>query len=435
MNHYYPLQGKNVLAVLATICVMVGMAAAVYGEEITEIKVPNCIAGKEYRYMLKKPAHLEHPHWQVIIPEKLPHGLALSTEGCLVGITTAVRSYHFEARVWEEGSDPSQGDTYLITINVITDPNVPLNLGEAERLRSVGGYEFSRASSANGIQRGFLDAYFSQPLPTWKSVNKQNKKLGMRPVRVWGNIRLTSVPQQNQKNLGAFSTEFFGVLTNLRLNQISQAAEFLVGLDWTWWWVDGGEYRYTIGLMMAAGAITPIGTSRDAIEIYFISDQLKEKYSNLDWAALGNKEFVAFVPQERTRFYHQFYIGLRFKTYHLKQYKGKLMFPAIFDVTYGLNDAASACKGHFFRKAVFRFDGFLPFRLLDFPLYIFLTVLINTSKGRIGTPLFLDPAPEDINVTPTSPELFTLSVPPNDRDFYRFGIGINLTELAKFLKK
>jgi hypothetical protein len=345
-----------------------------------------------------------------------------------------VKAYKFKVRVTGENE---KGETvylgYKVSLKVVPDPSKKeKDFGATEDLRLVGGYEFSRASSSKGSQTGFFDAYFSQPLPGWAKFNKTREKLQMKPWRIWGNIRFSSVPQQNEKNIGALGPDFFSDLTKLKFNEITNSAEFIAGLDITLWRINNSNSHYTLGLVFAAGAITPLKATSENVRIFKISDAFKERYPEEDYS--DDPGYVAFVPQDRDRFYHQYYFGLRFKKYSHKNGKenGKNTFPAMFDVTWGLNDAASGGKGHLFKKSVFRLDGFLPFDLIHgFPMYLYGTVVLNTSKEKLGLPLFLDPVTEEDDVSPTSPNLLTIPVPESDRDYYRIGIGIDLTSLIK----
>ena len=84
---------------------------------------------------------------------------------------------------------------------------------------------------------------------------------------------------------------------------------------------------------------------------------------------------------------------------------------------------------------VLRFDAFYPFPLREANfLYFYGTAIMKIGAGgvRIQNPLFLDTAPGDVLIT--DPKVF---IPSSDlqkifqpsRDYYKLGVGINLTEL------
>ena len=75
-----------------------------------------------------------------------------------------------------------------------------------------------------------------------------------------------------------------------------------------------------------------------------------------------------------------------------------------------------------------RVDGFYPFPIKQASfLYFFGTAILKLGGDvKITQPLFLDRAPGDVIVTNNS--VFVLPTQPLDRDYYKIGIGINLTD-------
>lgn len=298
------------------------------------------------------------------------------------------------------------------------------NIG-AKDLRIIAGYEISAASSASGAAKEFVDLYLSWPLPV--GFNKEIMKGGVKikPWRLWGNFRLTSLPQQNDKNSGVINSEYFSEMPDLNINKISQAGEFLVGLDYTLgvFSQDKEGQKFTFGFIVALGASTVKDPKTESIQIYNISDRFKARYPGYDYT--DNTKYVAFAAQDRNRFYHQYYLGIRFKSLDTKNGISIPIFQ--FDASYGINDAASGGHGNFFKKAVFQVNGFINMEIFKIPVYFFGSMVLNVNKEKVQLPLFLDPAPD--GVTLTSPELLIVSKDDNDRDFYRIGVGVNVFKL------
>jgi hypothetical protein len=406
---------------------------------LADLKLPDAIEKKLYTQKLeqKKLKELKNLEWN-LTEGKLPGDLTVAKNGILIGTPVLekneAKTYKFKVTVTEKKSEnETVCYSFDATLKVVPDPaKKKVDFGATERLRAVGGYQYSESSSAKGETNGFFDLYLSTVMPGLKGFNKRSAKLEMKPWRLWINLRLTSVPQQNEKNIGALGPEYFSDLSKLKFNEIASAAEFMFGLDITLWRTDKivNNGHVTLGLLFAAGAITNIKPTSDEVKTFKISDEVKERYPDENY---DNIEYVAFVPQDVNRFYRQYYAGFRVKVYTHENGndKGKTTFPAMFDATWGLNDAVSGRKGDFFRKPVFRFDLFFPFKIIDIPMYFFGTLIVNADKESIDMPLFLEPTTEEDEVKPWSPNLLKIAVPENDRDYYRIGLGIDLSALLK----
>ncbi|HKG14793.1 MAG TPA: hypothetical protein VKB12_15810 [Pyrinomonadaceae bacterium] len=156
-----------------------------------------------------------------------------------------------------------------------------------------------------------------------------------------------------------------------------------------------------------------------------------------------DKKYIAFVFPDRDRFLRQFYAGVRFKTFYYEK-DGSLInrFPAVLDVMLGQNEAVTGGKlkndvsddnGRIIgrkRSYVLRLEAFYPFPIKEASfLYLYGTAMMKVGGGgvKINTPLFLDPAAGDISIT--SNDVFIAPTLQSNRDYYRFGIGVNLNDL------
>src|SRR5262244_4285116 len=93
------------------------------------------------------------------------------------------------------------------------------------------------------------------------------------------------------------------------------------------------------------------------------------------------------------------------------------------------SDVCSSDLGRM-RGSVLKLDGFFPLpayggRLL----YLFGSTSMGLARTKFGEPLLLPPA--DGMTTPTSEKTFMFTLPPANRDLYRFGVGFNVFELFK----
>jgi hypothetical protein len=83
---------------------------------------------------------------------------------------------------------------------------------------------------------------------------------------------------------------------------------------------------------------------------------------------------------------------------------------------------------------VLRIDGFYPFPIKEASfLYFYGTALMKIGgKVNITTPLFLDNPGTTVQISdPTvfMPPTSVLKLQQPDRDYYKIGVGINLTDL------
>jgi hypothetical protein len=425
MKTFNNFRKLSLFIVWVLVALLAGVGTTIYADEDSnqgkkeekEIKLESGIVGKLYNYQFYTIKTAKDTAWKIEECEKakLPEGLTFSTDGILEGKPKKEGKYTFKVIA---------PDSNEVELNVDIKP-----FAQSENLRLITGYEISRASSTIGNEKGFLDAYLSQPLPFL--INKK------RGLRIWGNIRFTSMPIQNTNTIGALSVDYFSTLSGLKLNEMTQSAEFLLGIESNIFSIKAsteGEYNYALGFIAAYGGSTPLASEKNPNLVIFdmpTSDaqknNLKELYPKEDFTGI---EYISFTPEDRNRFYHQLYFGIRLKAY--TDDTGISDLPAMFDATYGFNDAASGGKGRLFKKSVVRFDLFLPIKILDIPIYIFGNVFINTSKETIRKPLVLgEPITGDNKPPVDSDKLLILTEPANDRDYFKIGIGIDLFKIFK----
>lgn len=394
-------------------------------EQLNPIVCDPIIPNDPYTFQLKADGFEGAVKWEYLYGI-IPYGIELKQTGELVGTLKGDKKElvgkEYEFYVIVKAKDKKNEDvSYKFKVIITTESSknkLSTTSGNGtdttrnyykptEQLRMILGYEVIRSSGDTSKNNAFFDMYFSQPFPGVKdSLNR---------YVVWGNLRLTSLPTNSTIDIKELPEP------NSNLEQITQAGELLVGLE-----INIGKlispndkYKYTFGLTLSGGAIVPL-TSPDETVLYFKipSDQL---------ADYPGKKYFALVPPKFNRFYHQYYAGIRFKTYD----SANDNLPATFDLMIGSNSATSGGDNKFFKKKVLRFDGFLPINFIkDNMIYIFGSLIINLNK-RSRIPFTIGKwETADLNEDNILPsEVETQNIPEYDRDYYRIGIGVSLSKI------
>jgi hypothetical protein len=362
----------------------------------------------------------------------------------------------------------------------------------SENTRVVVGMEQVGASTASSKINPFVDFFFTTPF-AFNHLKKKVPKLNGgkpvlnngkpvfetervldgdgNPVRVprfgaWGQIRLSTTPEQTA-NAAVFPSNLVNQLTgSASVVELVQSFDFLAGVEarifsangWTWTLIPGVKQRTRFYLTFGAGAISPLNADRESAQIFRIPDagdddtppsSQRDLFVQRFGEPPEGKTFIGFVPLERDRFFRQYYFGIRLKTHYCNDADCWIpikRFPSIVDFSVGQNEAVTG--GRLFhdvrdanntivgkkRSWVLRIDGFYPLPIKEASfLYLYGTAVMKIGAGgvRIDNPLFLDTAPGEVLIT--SPLVF---IPPPekqpsqlDRDYYKIGIGINLTDL------
>ncbi len=225
--------------------------------------------------------------------------------------------------------------------------------------------------------------------------------------------------------------------------------------------LENTEVRTGLSLILGGGAATPLSTS-NAIIFSQRNQTIDDRYPNipaLNTSAAGKTtqnpngtlyDVIAFIPQDRSRFYRDYFAGLRLKFYYYcrpgdKQDKspstegGKACqnhpdsvlpaFPGIFDITVGQNEFVT--HGHLSGYVV-KLDASFPLPINNVPIYIFGSVGMHAAANRNSEALVLT-APSSTKVI-TDPDVFPLSVTSLDNDVYTLGVGIDLSHLTSIGK-
>jgi hypothetical protein len=320
-----------------------------------------------------------------------------------------------------------------------------------EFARTIVGFQQSGANSADSAQRFFLDLWLSTPSPfnvIWQDPWKTDPNFGSR-LRFWGDVRITSTPQQIQSSLGDFVVGFAGQVAALKVNQVAQSAELMGGGEFRLFkwgatnnrllsFDSSARERFALYFTLGGGFTTPI-EPLSFTQVFVNPTPGTEPNFDNQIAKLGltnqiaGKEFIAFVSQDRAKFLGQFYGGIRTKTFYYDRYTDEPLrrFPATLDVLIGQNQSVT---GGIYRHAVLRLDGFypLPYQSAKF-VYLFGTSDLVLGGPRGETPILLQAGTN----APPIPDPSIFLMPPLrqlNRDQYRIGAGIDIIQLIDSIK-
>ena len=337
--------------------------------------------------------------------------------------------------------------------------------------RAIVGLEQFGASSTESQTKPFVDLFFFSPLryktrtvkhkPGDQSGTDNELTADIPLLSAWGNIRLSSIPEQ-VATIGTIPSSFVNPLAQGSLNnKLVQSFDFLAGLELSAFLsnksylglIPGIKQRTEVSLVAGGGAISPLSTTREANSQIFVVPSAASPQRDLFVARYGaaaaSKKYIAFVFPERDRFLRQFYGGVRFKTYYYDK-GGALInrFPALLDVMLGQNEGVTGgrlksdltdAEGKLIgrkRSYVLRLEAFYPFPLKETSfLYLFGSAMMKVGGGgvKIDTPLILDTAQSNILVT--NDDVFVAPTLQTNRDYYRLGIGVDLIDLFNRNKK
>jgi hypothetical protein len=308
-----------------------------------------------------------------------------------------------------------RGDRVRVNLNIEDRPVSLL-------ARTIVGYDQSGAAAAKKEQSFFFDFFVSKSFPLPQKINPD---FGER-LKIWGDFRINSVPQTGDVSVGDFAGGgFTTAVSGLKVKDVARVFEVLGGLEYRF----GGnnallpsfdrqtKQKFAFSFIASYGIVTPLDPLEKAPTVFKVFDDAE----GLPPAAKG-KEFVAFVPVDRDRFFRQYFAGLRIQTFFFNKYNVPLQrFPAQFDLSVGQNEFVTGGRLH---GPVVRMESFfpLPYDKLKF-LNLFATAQIIPGKPNIGTPLVLQAAPADTVVPAANVAL--VPVPQPNRDHYRIGVGID----------
>lgn len=363
--------------------------------------------------------------------------------------------------------------------NCATDFNVAKFPSSSMNSRVIVGIEQAGGSSAPSETHPVLDLFFMTPFLFDRSEDcklltdyrlyqdclARNRRKRLLPrFGFWGDIRLAATPEQIAA-AQVFPTSIINNVTQSGHSvDLVQSFDFLAGAEARIKTANssflsllpGIRQKSSLYFAFGAGAISPLTAKKEAIQIFKVpaeGDARRDLFIERYGPVPDGKQYIAISPVDRDRFLHQWYGGVRLKTYYCDNEectRFKNTFPSIVDFMFGQNEAVTG--GSYFRGGtpdpnnpnklinqsrsfVFRIDGFYPFPIkkANF-LFLYGTAIMKVGGGgvKITTPLFLDNPGTTVTISdPTVyiPPTNILKLQQPDRDYYKIGVGVNLTDL------
>ncbi|HEY0763924.1 MAG TPA: hypothetical protein VGD61_16230 [Pyrinomonadaceae bacterium] len=346
-----------------------------------------------------------------------------------------------------------EGSACAANFLIATVPSTSMNT------RVIVGMEQVGASAAASETKPCLDFFYSQGILFSKLKTPDGKDFERdadgKPIKVprfgtWGLIRFSTTPQQTA-SAAVFPSNFVNQVTDpTQVVDLVQSFDFLAGGEirvltgrgWNYTLIPGVKQQSRIFVTWSGGAISPLNPTRASAQVFRIPEEngaQRPEFERRFGEPPAGKAYVGFVPLERDRFYRQWYVGLRMKSLYcdnLECSRYKNSFPSILDFGFGQNEAVTGGRFRLNGKRAFviRLDAFypLPFRPSSF-LYLYGSAVMKIGQGgpRIDNPLFLDTAPGEVQITSNEVFIPTADLQPSrlSRDYYKIGVGVNLTEL------
>jgi hypothetical protein len=296
----------------------------------------------------------------------------------------------------------------------------------------IGGVEQSGFSSQGSNTNGFLSAY---------ARSRFYSSSTLAPA-LWGRVRLLSGPLPSSVNVVAALTNPAGTITTSNLQNVGQVVDYVIGpeLRLKQW---GNTER--ISLFGGIGATSPLNSGQiqyslqappaDSQQCFqlvsryptFFANNAKNTSTNctlVNAVTSASVSTISFAPIDRSDFLMKYGAGLRFT--HTYPAKGnQAAYSGSIDISIGQDQSIT---GGTFHGAVFRLDAVYPLAFGASPyLYLFGSASMKTTKNVNEQPLVLSTAPAPALPLPTSVVVVPLTQP--DRDFYRFGVGVNITAI------
>lgn len=307
------------------------------------------------------------------------------------------------------------------------------------------GFEQVGASAASSTQKFFFDFFISRPFPllqrNWDKCKQDEdcKILGPK-LRLWGDVRVGSYPQQITSGIGQFATGFATQVSQLPVNQLAQAGEFNLGLEyrmksfnWLFSSVEANtNERMNLGLVAGFGGISPFNPV-DTLQIFqnpAAGSPQATAFFNRFPSSQGFP-FTGFTTPDRDRFFWEYGAGIRMTVPFFDKANLQRGSPAMLTYTLGQNQLVSGGRS---QGIVQRLEGFYPLplgeRFKDTTLYLFGRVDMRLAAPHQSTPFILQPAPTTVNGFDPNVNIVAF---PSNRDIYTIGVGLDAVKLIKMM--
>jgi putative Ig domain-containing protein len=326
-------------------------------------------------------------------------------------------------------------------IDVASGKPMRLNLPIEDRpvsllVRSVVGGQQSAATASQPERNVFFDFFFRKSFPMRQRIDPD---FGER-AQLWSAVRVSSVPQPSNVSIKDSAVNFKANVGALKLDEVAQVFDYIGGVEVRLPWLTNSsllpsfardtKQKFSLSFIASYGFVTAPELSQTA-KVYALSPDFIKR-SRLPAERFEGKEFVAFVEEDRDRFFRQYYVGLRAQTFFFNRHNVPIQrFPAQFDIQWGQNEYVTGGRLH---GSVLRFDGYfpLPYEKARF-INLFGTAFMRPVRVKTDIePLALRPVftAENNGVFDTGkvfdPKTLVLGVQHFNRDYYKVGVGVDL---------
>jgi len=334
------------------------------------------------------------------------------------------------------------------------------------------GVNATGASSAGPSQQYFVSFDVLTPLP----IGKEPKYPLKHKWWVWADPRIASLPTANTSALSSIGSAS-GLSTGAgsqTIGSITQSFEFQGGLEYhlrsPWKGAQFGSNsswaRTSVSLIAGGGFVTPFNTSAPSAE-YSLNTNLGQEFNQTPSlaaqypqlaAALCGYGFtggsatgvtcptpaastkptsVAFVLPSRSRFYRDYYAGIRLRTFYLSgqacDYANKnqsqvgcklqSVYPGTIDLRFGQDESVT----QHLAGVVLTLAGTYPLPGTGGTVRVFGSAYLGLRRDRISTPLILVPSSTVATLDQSS--VVVQPIAPTDQDYFRLGLGVDLVPL------
>lgn len=301
----------------------------------------------------------------------------------------------------------------------------------------VGGVEQSGLASSANTTNAFMSVF--------TSAGPNNH------FQMWGRIRLLGEAQASTGGVISAFQDPTGQIKNLDTQKVGQAVDFVFGPDIPLFRGNPNSHQYSIHLIAGVGATTPL-SSEDVVSKFAVpakgSPQCADVVArftpqngypaNLILSdptgtnCLANGITVlAFNRQERTSFLRKYGFGVRtiskfsYSTQDTNGKKSQCCEMGIVDFVIGQDEAITGGR---LRGWVFRVDGVHPLPIKDKNfLYLFGTASIRLNRNQDLRTIILDA--DTSSATPSAANVALLPLKQPNKDFYRFGVGLDIKKV------
>ncbi|HEY0702116.1 MAG TPA: hypothetical protein VGD60_05055 [Candidatus Acidoferrales bacterium] len=299
---------------------------------------------------------------------------------------------------------------------------------------------------------------------------------------LWFNPRIASAPAPASSTLKSFSSvnSLSSGLSGETLGQITQTIEVHSGAEYALFHGPRVPTSTTVAFkgglsaIIGGGIVTPINPTSNA-SIFVLNNNLGNQFttnalsggpqtfaqtypilaSALCGTGTGRYGFtstppctpsantysnVAFVLPNRSRFYRDYFIGLRLRTYFFSgdcthkidkaaenattSCKAANIYPGTFDVRLGQDETVT---GGYLRSAILTTSASYPLPGTSGAVRIFGSTYISMNRNRNSPALALLAASSTIPIT--DPTVVVQPIRPSDHDYFRLGLGVDLVPL------